>query len=96
MTKYELMVILKPMLPEDIRAGIESRLKKVISKANGKIISTDVWGRKHLAYKINNQDEGYYIIYKLDINPDKVTGIKTELKLFNDILRYIIVREDNQ
>jgi ribosomal protein S6 len=49
MKKYELMVILKPLLPQDIRAKIETKLKKILKEGNGKILSEDVWGKKHLA-----------------------------------------------
>lgn len=90
------MVILKPMLPEDIRKGVEGRLSKQVEKNKGKIKSSDIWGKKHLAYPINTHEEGYYIVYKLEVEPSKVTELESEIKLINDILRYTIVREDNQ
>jgi small subunit ribosomal protein S6 len=97
MTKdYELMVILKPLLPEDIKSGIDKRLKGLISKLEGKLTATDVWGKRHLAYQIESHEEGYYIIYKIELSTDKLDELNSELKLFNDILRFLIVREDNQ
>jgi len=96
MEEYELMVVLKPLLPEDIRAGIEKRLSNVITKAKGKILATDVWGKRHLAYKIKGHEEGYYVVYKLEISKDQVDVISKELKLISDILRILLVREDKQ
>lgn len=90
------MVILKPLLPEDIRAGIEKRLETLIKKHKGKITETDVWGKRHLAYPINKHDEGYYIVYQLDLPGEEVDEIEQELKLFNDLLRYLLTRSDNQ
>lgn len=93
---YELMIILKPMLPEDIRSGIEKRLKGIIEKNSGKVLLSDVWGKKHLAYHINKHEEGYYIVYDIEMPADKLGEIEAEIKLISDILRYIIVRKDNQ
>ncbi len=94
--EYELMVILKPLLPEDIRSGIEKRLETLIKKMKGSIKDTDVWGKRHLAYKIDNHEEGYYIVYDLELDPSKVKEMNEEIKLFNDIIRFILIRKDNQ
>lgn len=93
---YELMVILKPMLPEDIRAGIEKRIKGIIEKNQGKLESSDVWGKKHLAYEINKHEEGYYIVYSLSLPTSAVDEVESEIKLINDILRFSMSRKDNQ
>lgn len=93
---YELMVILKPLLPEDIRSGIEKRLSTLIKNNGGKITETDVWGKRHLAYPINKHDEGYYIVYQIEMPGESVEIIEKELKLFADILRFLVTRADNQ
>lgn len=94
--EYELMIILKALLPEDIRANIEKKLSKLVKDFGGKIANTDVWGKKHLAYKINGHDEGYYIVYKLELPADKADELSRELKLFSDILRFMLIKFENQ
>lgn len=94
--EYELMIILKPLLPEDIRSGIEKRLVTLVKKLKGSIKDTDVWGKRHLAYTIDNHEEGYYIVYDLELDPASVKELNTELKLFNDIIRFVLIRKDNQ
>jgi small subunit ribosomal protein S6 len=91
--KYELMVILKPMLPEDIKAKVLKSIEDNVANAEGKIEATDVWGKRHLAYPINNHDEGYYIVYKVELSPDKITEFKKQLKLTNGVLRTLLVKE---
>jgi small subunit ribosomal protein S6 len=91
---YELMVILKPLLPEDIRQGIQKRVEKYVKEANGEIKATDIWGKRHLAYSIKKHDEGYYIVYQLKLSDDKAPQFQKELKLMNDILRYLLITLD--
>lgn len=91
--KYELMVILKPLLPEDIRAGVQKKLETHVKKAKGKILADDVWGKRHLAYPISKHEEGYYIVYKLELAPEHVDEFQVELKLMNDILRFLLSTE---
>lgn len=91
---YELMVILKPLLPEDIRSGIQKRIEKYVKEAKGEIANTDVWGKRHLAYPIKKHDEGYYIVYKLSLGADFSDKFQGELKLMNDILRFILIKQD--
>jgi len=94
MNKYELMIILKPLLPEDIRAQIQKKIEKLIVKGKGKIINTDNWGKRHLAYPIKKHDEGYYIVYKLEMDPTFAQEFQKELKLMNDILRLLLSKLD--
>lgn len=90
--KYELMVILKPLLPEDIRSGIQNRIEKAVHNAKGAIASTDNWGKRHLAYPIKKHDEGYYIVYQLTLDVDSSDKFQRELKLMNDILRFLLTK----
>jgi small subunit ribosomal protein S6 len=90
MKKYELMIILKPLLPEDIRGGVQKKIEKLITKGSGKVTGTDVWGKKHLAYPINKHDEGYYIVYKLEMEASFAVEFQKELNLMSDILRSLL------
>ena len=94
MNKYELMVILKSLLPEDIRAQIQKKIEKLIIKGNGKIVNVDNWGKRHLAYPIKKHDEGYYIVYKLDMDVGFAQEFQKELKLMNDVLRILLTKLD--
>lgn len=92
--KYELMVIIKPLLPEDIKSKVLKKVEKLVKKASGKILKTDVWGKRHLAYEIKSHEEGYYVVMNLELDQEKVKEFETDLKLQNDVLRYLLLRED--
>jgi small subunit ribosomal protein S6 len=91
-TKYELMVIIKPLLPEDTRATVQKKLANDIAKYDGKILETDVWGKRHLAYKIEQHSEGYYIVYKLELSPATIGDLEKSLSLNTDIIRYLLTK----
>ncbi len=92
--KYELMIILKPMLTEDIRANVLNKIQDLITKSKGKIINQDIWGKRHLAYLIEGNEEGYYIVYNFELDKSKIDDFEGHIKYMNDILRYLLVKED--
>jgi small subunit ribosomal protein S6 len=91
--KYELMVIMKPLLPDNVRKNIQDKIAKLISDGNGKIVEKEVWGKKYLAYEIKKQNEGYYIVYQITLSPDALDEIKKEFDLTGEILRYLFVKK---
>ncbi|KXK26638.1 MAG: 30S ribosomal protein S6 [candidate division WS6 bacterium OLB20] len=93
--KYELMVILKPLLPEDIRAGVQKKLETLVKKAKGSVVNVDAWGKRHLAYPIEKHEEGYYIVYDLELDPSKVEEFQKELNLISDVLRSLLSKKDS-
>lgn len=90
--KYEFMGILKPFLPEDVRVKLQENIKKRIGDVGGSIIDEDIWGKRHLAYKIKGHEEGYYILYNIELPKGKLDEIIRELRTENDLLRYIFVK----
>lgn len=92
--KYELMVVLKPLLPEDIRTGIQKKIESLLEKAEGKVLSQDNWGKRHLAYPIKKHEEGYYIVYTLELGESHIVQFKQDLKSISDILRLLLSKKD--
>ncbi|MCA9382444.1 30S ribosomal protein S6 [Candidatus Dojkabacteria bacterium] len=94
MKKYELMIILKPLLPQDIRQKTEDKIKEILKEADGQILSSDVWGKKHLAYPINKHEDGYYIVYKVELDESQMEMVEKEMHIITEILRYMFVIEE--
>ncbi|MBD3280871.1 30S ribosomal protein S6 [Candidatus Dojkabacteria bacterium] len=94
--KYELMVIIKPLLPEDIKSKVLTRIEKLIKKSNGKVAKTDIWGKRHLAYPIKKHEEGYYVVLDIEMPAENTKEFEADLKLQNDVLRHLLLREDNK
>ncbi|MBN1915385.1 30S ribosomal protein S6 [Candidatus Dojkabacteria bacterium] len=92
--KYELVLVLKPLLPEDLKTKVLKKVEDYVESQKGKVVSKDVWGKKHLAYPIKKHEEGYYILYNIELTPDKIIDFQRELKLMGDILRYMTIKLD--
>ena len=95
MNKYELVLIFKPELSEEDRNTVFSRIQQVIDE-NGKLEEVHDWGKRKLAYEINYIKEGYYYIVNFDLDPQFVKEIERRCRLFDQIIRYMVVRVDGQ
>lgn len=95
MNKYELVLIFKPELSEEDRNTVFSRIQQVIDE-NGKLEEVHDWGKRKLAYEINYIKEGYYYIVNFDLDPQFVKEIERRCRLFDQIIRYMVVIVDEQ
>ena len=88
---YEMIMALKPLLPDDLRKEIHKEFVDIIKKDKGELLDVDVWGKRYLAYKINGHNEGYYIVYDFKVLPESIAEIKRQMQLKQEILRFMIV-----
>lgn len=93
MHKYELVVLFKPLLFEDLKNGAISKINSFISKAKGNMTETDNIGKKLLAYPIKDFKEGYYVEYSVEIDSAKAKELERELNLEQDVLRFLLTRQ---
>lgn len=95
MPVYELPLVIKPLLPDDVRDKVVASIEETVKKMGGSLETTQVWGKKHLAYPIKGHEEGYYIFFKLVLDADKVKQLEKTIKLIPDVLRFLIISEEN-
>ena len=93
MRKYEGVFIFIPNLEEEERNQLLDRLKGII-EADGTITEIDEWGMRKLAYEINDLTDGYYFIINFESTPETVEELDRVCKLSDNIMRHMIVRED--
>ena len=66
---YETVMIINPTLEEEKINGLVEKFENLIS-ANGEVVKTDVWGKKKLAYEIDDLTEGYYFLSEFKSKPE--------------------------
>ena len=66
----------------------------VEANGSGQVTKIDRWGRRKLAYEIDRQREGYYVIMEASVDPQSLPEVERNLKLSPAILRYLIIRTD--
>jgi small subunit ribosomal protein S6 len=94
MPKYELVFIVQPGIEEEPLKALVERLTKTISDLKGQVSQVDAWGRRRLAYSIRNHREGFYYLVQMEMPAPAVRALEKSIKLFEDIMRYLIVRQD--
>ncbi len=89
---YYLTLVLKPDLDEKARKELLDDVKKKIVGQVGKIEKEDLWGARDLAYPIKKQTKGYFAHFQVNTDPKVAKGIDKELKVEENLLRYLLVR----
>ncbi|MFH1752832.1 MAG: 30S ribosomal protein S6 [Candidatus Omnitrophota bacterium] len=90
MRKYEGMFIAKPdMSKEDLENTVNS-MASTIEKNGGKVLSTQKWATRQLAYTIKKYKEGEYYLLVFEAEPNKVLSMENAYKLNENLLRTMI------
>jgi len=67
----------------------------VEEEGDGEITGMNRWGQRRLAYEIDGQRDGYYVILGANMDPSGLAEIEENLKLSSSILRYLLVRDED-
>ena len=70
------------------------KVEKIIADNGGKIVKTDNWGRRKLAYQIKKQDFAVYVFYSVEMPAENVIKAEQTLNITDEIIRFMIVRPD--
>ena len=92
MNSYELVYILQPDLDETTLAALNERIQQVITTNGGKVVSSELMGKRTLAYPIKKRREGYYMLVKAAMTQNTITELERSLRLSEDVLRHMLVR----
>lgn len=93
MVKYESIIVfsVEGKTDEDVQALVE-KFKALIEK-NGTLESIDDWGKKKLAYLINDEAEGNYVLYNFESEPSFPAELERIAGITEGVLRSIVVRK---
>ncbi len=89
---YDLNLILDPNLTDSQLQTEKDAVEAQVARAEGTILETDEWGNKRLAYPIRKLNEGYYIIYTLELPAEKPKALETALRQRDNVMRVLVVR----
>lgn len=90
---YETIFIIDSTKTEEETAALVEKFKSLIEK-NGELESVDEWGKRRLAYPINDLNEGYYVLINFKSNPDFPTELERVYGITDGIIRNIVVRRE--
>jgi small subunit ribosomal protein S6 len=92
MHQYETLFIVHPELPEaQVRETID-RMRRLIEGMDGQVTELQDWGMRDLAYPVQKQPRGIYVLAQYAARPEVVKELERSMKLSDEILRFISVR----
>lgn len=96
MRAYEMMLILKSQLEEEAMEAVLGRVNSIISDGNGEVAKVDKWGKRRLAYEIQGNTDGFYVVINFQADSDTTTELERILKITDEVVRYLLIRKDEE
>lgn len=94
MRAYEIMYIIRPNIEDEAKKTLIERFDSVLTDNGGEVRETKDWGKRRLAYEINDFRDGYYQIVKVNSEPAAVEEFSRLAKISEDIIRHIVIKEE--
>lgn len=95
LNSYETIFIIDAALDEESATALKDKFINLIEK-NGELESVDEWGKRRLAYEINDRTEGIYYLVNFKADADFPKELDRQYKITEGILRTIIIRKDEE
>ena len=92
MNKYESVVIVNPNVEENALKELIERFQTLIN-TDGKVEQVNELGKKQLAYEINKNKEGYYVVYDFEANPKLIAELERNYRITDEIIKFIVVKK---
>ena len=92
MNKYELVYIITPDIEEEARKAVHTRVQDLIAQNGGEVTKVDDWGKRRLAYAIEDRTEGWYVLVNFNAEGEVPREIERNLGNMDAVLRYQIIR----
>ena len=97
MRDYEVVYIFKPDLPaDDVTSRLERYHKLLTGDDGSEITAVEHWGKRQLAYPIQNELNGYYVVAQFRCDATRLPEYERLLKLEDDLLRYLVVLSEGE
>ncbi len=92
MRSYELIFIVHPEVDGDDLTAVVETVKGLVERSGGAVTEVEPWGLRRLAYPIQKQWEGQYVLIRLELEPQGVAGLERGLGLTEQVMRHLVVR----
>ena len=91
MNKYESVVIINPNVDEE---GVKVLVKKFTDLINtdGKVEKVDELGKKKLAYEVQKNKEGYYVVFYFEANPNLISELERNYRITDEVIKFMSVK----
>jgi small subunit ribosomal protein S6 len=95
MNLYEVLYILKPELDEETTSTTIEKFSTLINNNGGEVVSVDKWGKRRLAYEIDDRREGIYTLVNFKGVGATAKELERVFKITDSVLRYLVTRKED-
>ncbi len=92
MREYETLYVLHPEVPEARQEEVKARVRSLIEEHGGELLHSEAWGLRELAYPIQKQKKGFYLLVRYRATPLVTGELERNLKIWDEVIRFITVR----
>ncbi|MCM3588143.1 30S ribosomal protein S6 [Mesobacillus maritimus] len=94
MRKYEIMYIIRPNIEDEAKKALTERFSNILTENGAEVAEAKDWGKRRLAYEINDFRDGYYQILQVIAAPAAVEEFSRLAKISEDIIRHIVIKDE--
>ena len=94
MALYETVLIARQDITSSQAEALTETFSQMIRDNGGQVTKTEHWGLKTLAYRMNKNRKGHYVLLNLDAPHAAVAEMERNMRLSEDVLRYMTIRVD--
>ena len=91
MNKYESVIIINPNVDEEGIKGLVQKLTDLINN-DGKVEKVDELGKKKLAYEIQKNKEGYYVVFNFEANSDLISELERNYRITDEVIKFMTIK----
>jgi small subunit ribosomal protein S6 len=94
MRKYEIMYIIRPNIEDEAKKALIERFNGILTDNGAEVSEAKDWGKRRLAYEINDFRDGYYQLLQVNAEPAAVDEFSRLAKISEDIIRHIVIKDE--
>lgn len=96
MKKYEIMYIIRPNIDDEAKKALVERFNSILTDNGAEVTNVKEWGKRRLAYEINDFRDGYYMLVNVMSGAEAVSEFDRLAKINEDIIRHIVIKEEEK
>ena len=91
-----MVLVVSAKIEDEARDAVVESAKNLITRFGGTITEVEDKGKQKLAYEIQKMNEGFYYFIQFDAEPTAPAEIESRIRIMDNVLRYLCVRQDEE
>ena len=94
MSKYELALVEKAKIEDEVREAVVEKAKSYVARYGGTVTEVEEWGKKRLAYEVQKMREGFYYFIQFEADATCPAEVERHVRIMDNVMRYLIVKKE--